>query len=51
MGNKLLAQEMYGCQQKNIVLCIEVLSSSHDSINRRKRETADINIEDYNNDK
>ncbi|CAH1719388.1 unnamed protein product [Chironomus riparius] len=39
LGNKLLAQEMYSCQQKNIVLCIEVLS--HDSSNRRKRENFD----------
>jgi hypothetical protein len=31
--------EMYSCQQKNIVLCIEVLS--HDSSNRRKRENFD----------
>jgi hypothetical protein len=33
---------MYSCQQKNIVLCIEVLShsssSSSDIANRRKRE-------------
>lgn len=42
--------EMYSCQQKNIVLCIEVLS--HDS--RRKRDVLDNhqtqNDEDYSED-
>lgn len=34
---------MYSCQQKNIVLCIEVLS--HDTANRRKRENFDDTFE------
>lgn len=35
LGNKLLAQEVYSCQQKNIVLCIEVFN--HETV-RRKRD-------------
>lgn len=41
---------MYSCQQKNIVLCIEVLS--HD--NRRKRDVVEThpnqNYEEYSED-
>ncbi|KAG5682062.1 hypothetical protein PVAND_011447 [Polypedilum vanderplanki] len=53
LGNKLLAQEMYSCQQKNIVLCIEVLShsSSGDIANRRKREMMQSNDDTYDNEK
>jgi collagen type XVIII alpha len=49
LGNKLLAQEMYSCQQKNIVLCIEVLS--HESSNRRKRNLLDNDNEEYETEK
>lgn len=39
LGNKLLDQEMYSCQQKNIVLCIEVLTHVADT--RKKRDALD----------
>lgn len=46
LGNKLLDQEMYSCQQKNIVLCIEVLT--HDT--RRKRDAVETHPLNQNNE-
>ncbi|CAO1407137.1 unnamed protein product [Diamesa serratosioi] len=44
LGNKLLDQEMYSCKQKNIVLCIEVLSPHESS--RKRRDLITHNIDD-----
>ncbi|CAO1413063.1 unnamed protein product [Diamesa tonsa] len=44
LGNKLLDQEMYSCKQKNIVLCIEVLSPHESS--RKRRDLITHNMDD-----
>lgn len=48
LGNKLLDQEMYSCQQKNIVLCIEVLQNHQETRKKRDSETESVFIESFN---
>lgn len=39
LGNKLLDQERYSCDNRFIILCIEVLNQNH----RKKRDVLDHN--------